>query len=72
LGARKIGWRTVALPPWCSTKGRRRLSNVVATYRTFSAVRAAIGTFEPDLLVSNSIFIRIAARATNNLGFPYL
>ncbi len=72
LDARKIEWRTVALPPWCSTKGRRRLRNIVANLRALSAVCAAIGAFDADLVVSNSIAIGVAARAATSLGLPHM
>jgi glycosyltransferase involved in cell wall biosynthesis len=72
LDARKVEWRAVVLPPWCSTKGRRRLRNIAANYRAFSAVRDAIALFGPELVVSNSIVIGIAARAATSLGLPHM
>jgi glycosyltransferase involved in cell wall biosynthesis len=72
LDARKVEWHVVALPPWCSTKGRRRLRNIFANCRAFSEVRDAIGMFEPELVVSNSIVIGIAARAATSLGLPHM
>jgi len=72
LDAREIEWRAVALPPWCSTKGRRRLRNIVANYRAYPAVRDAIAMFAPELVVSNSIVISVAARAATHLGLPHM
>ncbi len=72
LDARRVPWATCPLPPWCSTKGRRRFRNIVANFRAFAAVRAAIRAAEADLVISNSIVLGVAARACVTLELAHM
>jgi glycosyltransferase involved in cell wall biosynthesis len=72
LDARKVPWGTVPLPQWCSTKGRRRFRDIVDNFRAFMPVRTAIRAALPDLVISNSITIGVAARACVTLEQPHM
>lgn len=72
LDARKIPWATCPVPPWCSTRGRRRFRNIVANFRALPAVRAAIRMAGADLVISNSIVIGVAARACVDLSLAHM
>jgi glycosyltransferase involved in cell wall biosynthesis len=72
LDARKVPWTTCPIPPWCSTRGRRRFRNIVASFRALPAVRAAIRAAGADLVISNSIVIGVAARACTELELAHM
>jgi len=72
LDARKVPWATCPIPPWCSTRGRRRFRNIRANWRAFMPVRNAIRAAQADLVVSNSIVIGVAARACVTLAQPHM
>jgi glycosyltransferase involved in cell wall biosynthesis len=72
LDARKVPWTTCPIPPWCSTKARRRFRNIRANWRAFPAVRAAIRAAQADLVISNSIVIGVAARACVTLELAHM
>jgi glycosyltransferase involved in cell wall biosynthesis len=72
LDARGVPWAVCPIPPWCSTRGRRRFRNILANYRAFPQVRRAVERMSPDIVVSNSIVVGIVARACVTLSTPHV
>jgi glycosyltransferase involved in cell wall biosynthesis len=63
---------TGALPPWTSTKGRRRFRNIWQNWRALPAVVDAIRAAGPDLVVSNSATIGLGGMAAAKLGLRHV
>lgn len=66
-----VEWRVCPLPLWVSTRGRRRLRNILANRRAYPAVTAALAQAAPDIVVTNTSAVGIVGRAARALGLPH-
>lgn len=72
LDARGVAWHVAPVVPWVSTRGRRRWRNIVANLRAGAVMRRAVAACAPDVVVTNSTTVGVAARAAAGLGIPHV
>lgn len=72
LDARGVAWHLAPVVPWASTRGRRRWRNIVANLRASAEMRRAVAACRPDIVVTNSTTVGVAARAAAELGIPHV
>jgi glycosyltransferase involved in cell wall biosynthesis len=72
LDARGVSWHVAPVVPWASTRGRRRWRNIVANLCARGGMRRAVAECAPDVVVTNSTTVGVAARAAAELGVPHV